>query len=96
MSLDLAIRNGWLVDGSGDARRIADVGIAGDRIVQIGRVGPADTEVDATGLIVAPGFVDPHSHSDWTIHANPGRGQHDPAGRDDGGRRQLRDHATHR
>ena len=72
MSLDLAIRNGWLVDGSGDPRRIADVGIAGDRIVQIGRVGPADTEVDATGLIVAPGFVDPHSHSDWTIHTNPG------------------------
>ncbi|GIT82193.1 aminoacylase [Leifsonia sp. LS1] len=72
MSLDLAIRNGWLVDGSGDPRRIADVGIAGDRIVQVGRVGHADIDIDATGLIVAPGFVDPHSHSDWTIHSNPG------------------------
>lgn len=68
--LDLAIRGGWLVDGSGTARERADVGIVGDRVVQIGSVGAADREVDATGKIVAPGFVDPHSHSDWTVQSN--------------------------
>jgi len=68
--IDIAIRNGWLVDGSGDPKRRADVGIVDDRIVEVGRVPAADREIDATGLIVAPGFVDPHSHSDWTVHTN--------------------------
>lgn len=68
--IDIAIRGGWLVDGSGGARRRADVGIVGDKVAVIGQVGDAAREVDATGRIVAPGFVDPHSHSDWTVHAN--------------------------
>lgn len=69
-SIDLAIRNGWLVDGTGEPKRRADVGVVGDRVVEVGRVSAAIREIDATGLIVAPGFVDPHSHTDWTLHAN--------------------------
>lgn len=69
--LDIAIRNGLVADGTGASPNRADVGIAGDRIVEVGpRVPSADIELDATGLVVAPGFVDPHSHSDWTLHAN--------------------------
>lgn len=67
---DIAIRNGWVVDGTGGPKQRADVGIVRDRIAQVGHVFPAVREIDATGLIVAPGFVDPHSHSDWTLHAN--------------------------
>lgn len=68
--LDLALRGGWLVDGTGTPRRVADVGVDGDRIAAIGQVPAASREIDVTGRIVAPGFVDPHSHSDWTLHAN--------------------------
>lgn len=68
--IELAIRNGWVVDGAGGPKRRADVGITGDRFVAVGQVAQADREIDATGLIVAPGFVDPHSHTDWTLHAN--------------------------
>ncbi len=68
--LDLAIRNAVLVDGSGSARRTADVGVQGDRIVEVGRVGAARREVDGTGKVLSPGFVDPHSHTDFTVLAN--------------------------
>lgn len=68
--LDLSIRNGLVVDGTGEPARRVDVGIVGDRIACMGRVPQADVEVDATGLVVSPGFVDPHSHTDWTLHAN--------------------------
>lgn len=68
--LDLAIRNGLVVDGTGADPQCLDIGISGDRIVAIGRVAPADREIDADGHVVSPGFIDPHSHSDWTIHTN--------------------------
>lgn len=68
--LDLAIRNGLVIDGTGAAGRRVDVGVAADRIVEIGTVGPARKEFDAAGLVVSPGFIDPHSHSDWTLHVN--------------------------
>ncbi|WP_022887338.1 N-acyl-D-amino-acid deacylase family protein [Glaciibacter superstes] len=68
--IELAIRNGWIVDGTGGPKIRADVGIIGDRIVAVGNVADAENDVDATGLTVAPGFVDPHSHTDWTIHSN--------------------------
>lgn len=68
--LDLAIRRGLLVDGTGAPAQRADIGIEGDRIAVIGTVPEAHREVDAEGRVVAPGFVDPHSHSDWTLHAN--------------------------
>jgi N-acyl-D-amino-acid deacylase len=68
--LDLAIRNGWIIDGTNRTRYRADLGIVGETIVAMGRVSTARVEVDATDLIVAPGFVDPHSHSDFTLHSN--------------------------
>jgi N-acyl-D-aspartate/D-glutamate deacylase len=66
---DLAIRNGKIVDGSGNPWFHGDVGIRGDRIVAVGRVAPgaARREIDAKGLIVAPGFIDMHSHSDFVL-----------------------------
>ena len=71
MTLDVAIRNGRLVDGTGRGAYAADVGIAGDRIVAIGDVPAALTELDARGLAVTPGFVDIHSHSDYTLLLDP-------------------------
>src|SRR5688572_25828797 len=60
---DLVIRGGTIVDGSGAPGRIGDVAIDGDRLSQIGgTAGAARREIDATGCIVAPGWVDIHTH----------------------------------
>jgi N-acyl-D-aspartate/D-glutamate deacylase len=68
MALDLVIRHGTIVDGSGAARYRADVGIAGGRIVEIGRIRSlAGRTLDAEGLIVAPGFIDGHTHMDAQV-----------------------------
>jgi N-acyl-D-amino-acid deacylase len=68
MALDLLIRSGTIVDGSGGPRYRADVGIAGDRIVEIGRIrSTAERTIDADGLIVAPGFIDGHTHMDAQV-----------------------------
>ena len=65
---DLIIRHGKIVDGSGNPWFYGDVAVKGDRIVAIGRVGgDAKRMIDAAGLVVAPGFIDMHSHSDWTL-----------------------------
>src|SRR5579884_4175028 len=69
--LDLAVRGGELVDGTGSRRRTADLGIAGGRIVAVGDVGPAIRELDARGRVVAPGFVDVHSHFDAQVFWDP-------------------------
>ncbi|MBC7235361.1 MAG: amidohydrolase family protein [Chloroflexi bacterium] len=71
--LDLLIRNGWLADGTGNPLYPADVAIEGERIVDIGRLEGAQARrvIDAVGKIIAPGFIDAHSHTDWSIHANP-------------------------
>ena len=65
------IRNARLVDGSGAPARTADVRIAGDRILAVGRLTPAADErvYDATGLTLAPGFIDTHSHHDRGLDA---------------------------
>ena len=66
-TVDLLIRNGRVLDGSGSPARITDIGIAGDRIVFIGdaraRGYSGRRTIDATGLVVAPGFIDPHTHT---------------------------------
>jgi N-acyl-D-amino-acid deacylase len=62
---DLVIRGGMVVDGTGAAARRADVAVDGDRIVAVGdTLGAGCTEIDATGKIVTPGFVDIHTHYD--------------------------------
>jgi N-acyl-D-amino-acid deacylase len=62
---DVIIRHGRVVDGSGNPAFFADVAVKDGRIAAIGRItGDAKTEVDARGLIVAPGFIDVHTHAD--------------------------------
>jgi N-acyl-D-aspartate/D-glutamate deacylase len=63
--LDVLIENGSVLDGSGSPAQAANVGIRGDRIVLLGNAAHvrASRVIDASGLIVAPGFIDPHTHS---------------------------------
>ncbi|MBT2274337.1 N-acyl-D-amino-acid deacylase family protein [Rhodococcus qingshengii] len=73
MNYDFTITGGTVVDGTGSPRRRADVAIVGDQIAAIGPGPFAATEtIDATGCIVAPGFVDLHSHADFTLLGRPG------------------------
>ena len=74
--MDLIIRNGTIADGSGNPLFSADIGITGNRITAIGALTEsAQTEIDASGKIVSPGFIDPHTHFDaqllWDGAAKP-------------------------
>jgi N-acyl-D-aspartate/D-glutamate deacylase len=65
MTADLVIRNGLVADGTGGPLRRADVAVEGERITAVGDdVGPGRRELEADGLLVTPGFVDPHTHYD--------------------------------
>lgn len=70
--IDILIRGASIVDGTGAAPFDADVGVIGDRIVVVGRADGTQAleEFDATGLLLTPGLIDPHSHSDWSILGN--------------------------
>ena len=69
---DLLIRGGTVLDGTGGEPKQADIGIVGDRVAAIGNLADSQgEELDATGLFVAPGFIDIHSHSDYTLLADP-------------------------
>jgi len=69
---DLVIRGGSIADGLGGELFEADVAITRGRITEIGRVsGKGKEEIDARGKLVAPGFVDIHAHSDFTILSDP-------------------------
>lgn len=70
--MDLVIKNGTIIDGSGRPKFTADVGIRNDKIVSIGKITvKADRAIDAQGLVVCPGFIDIHSHSEFTLLSNP-------------------------
>jgi N-acyl-D-aspartate/D-glutamate deacylase len=79
-SADLLIRGGRVVDGTGAEPRIADIGITGDRIVFVGdaraRNLSATRTLDASGLIVTPGFIDPHTHTSGDLSDSTGRDNH--------------------
>ena len=69
---DLVIRNGTVIDGSGAPRRVADVAVQDGKIAAVGpKLGAGKREIDAGGLIVAPGFVDIHTHYDGQATWDP-------------------------
>ena len=71
---DIVLAGATVIDGTSAARRQADIGIDGDRITVVGDLGdaPARSRLDVSGLVVAPGFVDIHTHSDLSLLSNPG------------------------
>ena len=71
--LDIVIRGGTIVDGTGGPSRVGDVGIKGQNISAVGDLSNVDSlrSLDAKGKVVAPGFIDIHSHSDLTLLLDP-------------------------
>src|SRR3954469_21749319 len=72
MHFDLIIRNATIIDGTRAPRFEGDLGVRGGMIAKIGRIdGTADTEIDASGRIAAPGFIDAHTHDDRLLLSDP-------------------------
>jgi N-acyl-D-amino-acid deacylase len=72
MKIDLLIKNGLVFDGTGSEPFEADIGISGDRVVFINRGSRVKGQIiDARGLVVSPGFIDTHGHSEFTLLADP-------------------------
>jgi N-acyl-D-aspartate/D-glutamate deacylase len=72
---DVVLKGGSVHDGSGNPPVVADVHLKGDKIVAVGKVDPpaGATVIDATGLVVCPGFIDLHTHCDPAVSTNTGR-----------------------
>jgi len=80
-AFDLLLRGGTLVDGTGAAGRRADVGVLGDRILAVGDLSAIEAAevrlaIDATDRVVAPGFIDPHGHSDGSLFVDGALASH--------------------
>jgi N-acyl-D-amino-acid deacylase len=72
-SVDLIVRNGRIIDGSGNAWFYGDLAIDGGQIVAVGDIEgiTGEREIDVTGLVVAPGFIDVHTHADTDLYKLP-------------------------
>ena len=72
---DLLIRDGWVLDGTGNPAIRADIGLLGDRIAALGKLEEASAArvIEANGLHVVPGFIDMHSHADRALVSRIGR-----------------------
>ncbi len=70
---DIVFRNATVIDGTGAPRRRADLGVADDRIVAVGDLSrvKGGVEIDASGRVLAPGFIDVHTHDDYVLLAKP-------------------------
>lgn len=80
-TFDVLIRGGTVVDGTGTPGRRADVGIVGDRIDAVGDLSATDEAgvavlIDASELVIAPGFIDPHGHSDGSLFVDGALASH--------------------
>jgi N-acyl-D-amino-acid deacylase len=70
---DVLLKNLKIIDGTGAPAFYGDIGIKGDTIVYVGRAeGNAEKELDCTGLVATPGFIDIHNHSDFSVISQPG------------------------
>ena len=69
---DLLIQNGRIVDGAGNASFVGDLAILNGKVAALGNLpgAKAKRRIDATGLVVSPGFIDIHNHSDYTLVAD--------------------------